>query len=151
MKSLMTLVTGLLLAFGLTSSANAATRIGVLRCYVDSGSGYIVGSAHDARCTFSNYTGRRERYVARIRRAGLDVGYTGNSMITWAVYAPSDMRRHALIGDYVGASADIAVGIGGGGNILVGGSNRTISLQPLSVKTETGLSVAAGASMLELR
>ncbi len=86
-----------------------------------------------------------------MRRVGLDVGYTGRAVIEWAVFAPSFLRRHALAGNYVGASADITAGIGGGANVLVGGNPYTISLQPVSLKTETGLAIGAGAGELELR
>jgi hypothetical protein len=151
MKTLISAVAGLALTAGLLSSASAATRIGVLRCYVQNGSGYVVGSSHDARCMFTSETGRHERYLGRVKRVGLDIGYTGKAVIVWAVFAPSDLRRHALVGDYIGASADVAVGIGGGANVLVGGNERTISLQPLSLKSQTGLAVAAGAGKLELR
>lgn len=151
MKTRMTLLLGALLALGLASQANAATRVGMLRCYVQGGVGYIVGSSHEARCIFTSESGRRERYWARVKRIGLDVGYTGNSMIAWAVFAPSNIRHRALVGSYIGASADAAIGIGGGGNVLVGGNDRTISLQPVSLKAETGLAIAVGAGDLELR
>jgi hypothetical protein len=118
---------------------------------MEGGTGYIVGSSHDARCIFTSSTGQRERYSGRISRVGLDVGYTGKAVIVWAVFAPSNYKHRALRGNYVGASADVALGVGGGANVLVGGSGNTISLQPVSVKGETGLAVAAGAGSLELR
>lgn len=151
MKSVSAAITAAALALGLASSADAATRVGVLRCYMDGGTGYVVGSSHEARCIFTGASGKRERYSGRISRVGLDVGYTGKSVIVWAVYAPSDYKHRALRGSYVGASADVAVGIGGGANVLIGGSDKTISLQPVSVKAETGIAVAAGAGNLELR
>jgi hypothetical protein len=38
-----------------------------------------------------------------------------------------------------------------GANVLVGGSNRTIALQPLSLQGQAGLNVAAGVAGIELR
>ncbi|MBI4724609.1 MAG: DUF992 domain-containing protein [Rhodomicrobium sp.] len=151
MKTLMTVIGGLLLALGLTPAAGAATRIGMLRCHVEGGSGYIVGSSHAARCVFTSESGKREVYRGRVKRIGIDVGYTGDAVILWAVFAPSSLRHRALAGDYAGASADVAVGIGGGANVLVGGNRGTISLQPLSLKAEKGLAVGVGAGKLELR
>jgi ABC-type cobalamin transport system permease subunit len=151
MKALITAVSGVALAFGLISSANAATRVGVLRCHVHGGASYVVGSAHKARCVFTSESGRRERYWGSLKRVGVDLGYTHGSVVTWAVFAPSDLGRRALVGDYAGASADVAAGVGGGANVLVGGNARTVSLQPLSLKTETGLALGAGAGLLELR
>jgi hypothetical protein len=45
-----------------------------------------------------------------------------------------------------------ATGSGGGigANILVGGSYRTVQLQPLSVQEQTGINVAAGIAEIEL-
>ena len=86
-------------------------------------------------------------------KIGPDIGVTNRSELVWSVYAPTPLRRRAraLVGNYVGASADAAIGVGGGANLLVGGSNATISLQPVSVKTQTGLAVGAGLGQLQLR
>jgi len=43
------------------------------------------------------------------------------------------------------------VGAGLGANVLVGGSDRTVALQPVAVQGQTGLNVAAGVTELELR
>ena len=50
-----------------------------------------------------------------------------------------------------GAQGSASVGLGLGGNVLVGGSNNSIALQPLSVQGQVGLNVAAGLESLELR
>jgi hypothetical protein len=151
MKRLITAIGGVTLALALSSAASAATRVGELRCHIHDGTGYVVGSAHKARCVFIGLSGRRERYWGAVKRVGLDVGYTRSAVVRWAVFAPSDLGARALVGDYAGASADVAAGIGGGANVLVGGNARTISLQPVSLKTEGGLALGAGAAVLELR
>ncbi len=151
MRNLVTAVSGLLLAFGFITSADAAVRVGFLRCHAARTTGAIVGSSHEARCVFTNYTGHREGYVAHFERIGLDVGFTDQSVLVWAVYAPTGLHHHALAGEYVGASAEAAVGIGAGANVLVGGNHATISLQPVSVKAETGLAIGAGAGRLVLQ
>jgi len=150
MKAIMTVVGGVLLALGLTSAASAGTRVGELGCQVHAGNAYIVGSSHRARCVFVSVTGHREHYKARVTRVGLDVGYTSNAEIVWAVFAPTDLGPHALSGAYVGASADATAGIGGGANVLVGGNASTISLQPVSLKSENGFAIGAGAAKLAL-
>ena len=151
MKTFVRIAGAALLALGLTSAADATARIGVLRCHVQGGEGFVVGSVHRARCTFKSEGGRREHYRGRVSRIGLDLGVTGHAVLVWAVFAPSEIRHHALAGDYLGASADVTAGIGGGANVLVGGNPGTISLQPLSLQHETGVAVGAGASRLELR
>jgi hypothetical protein len=95
--------------------------------------------------------GPREVYVGSISKFGLDLGATSGGQMVWAVYAPSSRRHGALAGHYGGASAEATVGAGVGANVLVGGSNRTVTLQPLSVQGQEGLNVAAGVAELELR
>jgi hypothetical protein len=60
------------------------------------------------------------------------------------------MRKGALSGDYVGASAQANVGVGVGANALVGGLDKSIALQPLSVEGSKGLNVAAGIGSISL-
>jgi len=151
MKKFVAVAAGALLALGLASSADAATRVGLLRCHIHHGVGFVVGSVHGTKCVFTSVSGRREHYVGKIERLGLDIGYTGHAVLTWSVFAPSFVGAHALAGDYIGASADAAAGKGAGANLLVGGNGGTISLQPLSLKTERGLALGAGAGALILR
>ena len=57
----------------------------------------------------------------------------------------------SLNGGYGGVSAEATVGLGVGANALVGGSNKSIILQPLSVTAQQGLNIAAGVASLQLR
>jgi len=151
MNKLVTFFSGAIIALGMTTAADAGVRAGVLRCHVAPSQGEFIGSTQVARCVFTSAFGRREHYVAKFDRVGPDVGLRDKSILVWAVYAPTSLHQHALRGDYVGASADVAFGVGAGANVLVGGNSRTISLQPVSVKAQTGLAVGAGASRLQLR
>jgi hypothetical protein len=60
-------------------------------------------------------------------------------------------RIWVLRGTYVGASGNASFGLGLGANVLVGGSHRTISLQPLSVEGQVGINLALGVARLTLR
>jgi len=127
-------------------------EVGSLTCDISAGLGLIVGSQREMRCLFTpSESGPRSAYVGTITRFGLDVGATAGGQMAWAVYAPTTRDFGALTGDYVGASAGATVGVGGAVNVLVGGSDRTITLQPLSVEGTAGLNVAAGVSELRLR
>jgi hypothetical protein len=133
-------------------SSGEGIRVGVLSCQVSGGAGFVIGSSKDLRCRFESASGRRERYVGTIDKFGLDIGVTGPAYLSWAVFAPTnDVGRGALAGNYVGASAEATIGIGGGANLLVGGSQDTISLQPLSVQGQTGVNAALAVSGLALR
>jgi len=96
--------------------------------------------------------GRPEYYAGTINKIRVDIGYTQGGVLVWAVFAPTaNPGSGALNGNYVGATGSATVGVGVGANVLVGGSNSTISLQPLSIEGNTGLNVAAGIGSITLR
>lgn len=134
------------------TQAREGVRVGVLTCQVEGGPGFIFGSSKELRCRYEGSNGKAERYEGEINKFGIDIGVTGPATMTWAVVAPSDdVGRGALEGNYVGASAGASAGVGGGANLLVGGSNDTISLQPLSVQGNTGVNAALAVAELVLR
>ena len=133
------------------AQAQARVEVGVLTCTVRGGTGFIVGSTKDLRCRF-NRPGRDEFYHGTISKFGLDIGATKQTAIAWAVLAPTArLRPGSLNGTYGGVSAEATVGLGVGANALVGGSNKNIILQPLSVQAQQGLNIAAGVAALQLR
>ena len=65
--------------------------------------------------------------------------------------APTDrLGRGELAGNYGGVGANASVGVGGGGNFLVGGPANSYALQPISLQGQTGLNVAAGIAGIDL-
>ncbi len=128
------------------------TKVGTLTCDISGGIGLIITSHKDVTCMFTPaQPGPREVYVGGINKFGLDLGATAGGEMVWSVYAPTTRRFGALAGNYGGASAEATVGAGLGANVLVGGSDRTVALQPLSVQGQAGLNVAAGVAELTLR
>jgi hypothetical protein len=143
-------------AAALTASTAASAepvQIGVLECAGGPSIGLVIGSSTGLNCVFRPSTRRGgETYVGSMNRVGLDVGVTTGSGLAWLVYAPSrNISRGALAGSYGGASANAAVIVGGGTNVLTGGSNNAIMLQPVSVQGQTGVNVAATVTGFELR
>jgi hypothetical protein len=141
-----------LAAFPLDAQAQGRVKVGTLACEMSGGVGLIVTSRKNLLCRFTpSVRGwRGESYAGTITRVGLDLGATAGGRLLWAVYAPTGARRYALAGTYAGASAEASVGPGLGANALLGGNNRTIALQPLSVQGQAGVNVAAGIAGLEL-
>ncbi len=127
------------------------TRAGMLTCDISAGIGLIVTSNKEVTCMFTPAAaGPREVYTGSISKFGLDIGVTTGGEMVWEVFAPSSRTFGALAGHYGGASAEATVGAGVGANVLIGGSNRTVTLQPLSVQGQTGLNLAVGVSGLDL-
>ena len=140
-------------ALPIPASAQAnRTKVGTLSCDISGGIGLIITSKKDLTCMFTpSQAGPREVYVGSITKFGLDLGATAGGEMVWAVYAPSTRKFGALAGNYGGATAEATVGAGLGANVLVGGSDRTVALQPVSVQGQAGLNVAAGVAELRLR
>lgn len=135
-----------------TTIAHAAKgTIGTLTCEIEGGKSFIFGSTKDLHCVFRRSKGRSEAYTGKIKKFGIDIGVTGPSTLVWTVIAATSAPTPGqLAGKYVGASVGAAIGIGGEANLLVGGSNKTISLQPLSVVGETGVDITAAVASLTL-
>jgi hypothetical protein len=127
-------------------------QIGVLECRGGASVGFIVGSVTNLGCVLRIDGLPEDRYIATIRKIGVDLGITQESALAWGVYAPvARLGPGDLAGTYAGAQGSASVGVGVGGNMLVGGSDNSIALQPLSVQGQVGLNVAAGLESLELR
>ena len=136
------------------ASANALppVRAGILQCQGGQNVGFVVGSVTSLECVFQSEGRRPEAYIATVRRYGLDIGFTEQTKFSWAVNAPtSRVGRGDLAGNYGGVGANASVGVGGGGNFLVGGPQNSYALQPVSVQGQTGLNVAAGVADIELQ
>jgi len=140
------------LAFAMPAQASPnGVKVGILTCQVDSGWGYVVGSSKDIACNYRPNHGEVDRYVGSMSKFGVDIGYTDHGVIVWDVVAPtSDTRPGALEGGYAGATASATVGAGIGANVLLGGFDKSIALQPVSVEGSTGLDVSAGVGAMRL-
>ncbi len=141
------LATAAAAAFALVGAAGAAqaassVKVGVLTCDVEPGLGFIIGSDKSLDCTFKpSKGGKTEHYSGSIKKLGIDVGYTAKTKIAWLVFAAEKApnKKHALAGTYVGASHEVTIGLGLGGNWLIGGSNKSFALQPWSIQGQVGL------------
>ncbi len=135
---------------GSEAQAQSRVEVGVLTCTARSSTGFIVGSTKYLRCRF-NRPGRDEFYRGTISKFGLDIGTAKQTAIAWAVLAPTaNLPPRSLSGTYGGVGAEATVGLGVGANALIGGSRRSIILQPLSVQAQQGFNLAAGIASLEL-
>ena len=127
-------------------------RVGVLECRGGASIGFVVGSVTNLGCVLRADGMPEDRYIAIIRKVGVDLGITQETALAWVVYAPvARLGAGDLSGDYAGAQGSVSAGLGLGGNVLIGGSANSIALQPLSVQGQIGINVAAGLESLELR
>jgi len=165
MKTMKTLSAAMLLAVAGTTFASAQAaqdikpiaevqgqNLGQLDCTIAGGWGMLLGSSKAVACSFTHTDGSVEKYVGSMDKLGIDIGVTEEAYMTWIVFTTNDNTpgEHALAGNYVGVSGQVNLGIGLGANALVGGSDKSIGLQPVSVQASTGLNVAVGLASLTL-
>lgn len=140
----------LFLTFG-PASAQSRVQTGVLECLSNPTFGVILGSVRTMNCVFKPTRGPEQYYSGTRTRVGLDLGVQAGAAIAWAVFAPTVwLGPGDLAGTYAGVSAEAAAGLGIGASALLGGSNNTVALQPLSVEGQVGVNVALGVSALTL-
>ncbi len=141
-----------LLAAPANAQAPTWAQAGMLNCRLNPSIGFIIFGHQSMECYFHPASGPEQGYEGAINTVGLDLGVSKGGRFAWAVFGPaSGVPYGALAGEYVGASGDIGVGVGVGANVLVGGSNRSIALQPVSLEGSVALDVVAGLSQLKLR
>jgi hypothetical protein len=147
------LVVGLFSNVPLSAQQVGGTKVGVLTCRTSASLGLIVGSHQKLRCSFKPDNGAiPENYTGHVNRLGLDLGVRAGGVMAWGVFAPASGYHHgALTGTYVGGSGSASLGVGVGANALIGGSHRSIALQPLSVEGQVGVNLALGVAGLSLR
>jgi hypothetical protein len=141
-----------LVASFVSANAQQGVQAGVLECTGGQNVSYVVGSNAQLTCVFQSPGRRPEGYVATIRRFGLDLGFTQSTTVQYTTYAPTArVPAGALTGSYGGVGTNASVGLGFGGNFLVGGAGNAYSLLPISVQGQTGLNVASGIVQLDLQ
>ncbi len=142
------------MAFALPSIAQNSERskVGQLRCDISAGIGRIIASKEPVNCMFiPSRPGRRENYTAVISKVDRNLGATEGNELVWTVYAPIERPFGALAGNYRGANAEVTGTVGGGpsADVMVGGSKRSVILQPASAQPQTNLAISVAG--LELR
>jgi hypothetical protein len=142
-------------SFGLTAQAQTPnwTQSGLLRCKLNPSIGFVIFGHQSMECRFvPSVQGPSQIYDGALNTVGIDVGVVGAGGLAWGVLAPTaGIPAGALSGEYVGASGDVALGAGVGANVLIGGSQRSFALQPVSVEGSVALDVTLGLSALQLR
>jgi hypothetical protein len=125
-------------------------QAGMLRCRLNPSIGFVIFGHQSMECSFQPVSGPVQAYEGAINTVGLDLGVSEGGRFAWAVFGPAvGIANGALAGEYVGTSGDIGVGVGA--NVLIGGSNRSVALQPVSLEGSVALNVVAGLSQLQLR
>ena len=142
---------GFMLAAIPAEAQTHSIRQGVLTCRTSASIGLVIGSRQRLRCQFRSDRGWTRELLRRRSPLQLDLGVTAGGVMVWAVLAnTANIPMGALAGEFVGASGDVSVGVGAGANLLVGGTRRSVSLQPLSLEGQVGVDLALGVARMTL-
>jgi hypothetical protein len=143
----------LFMALAPTIASAQSAKVGSLVCHISGGVGMILMENQALDCVYQDASGAPPaHYIGRLTNVGVNIGISGPGQLVWGVVtATNSIAPGALAGDYVGAQGSVAIGAGPGGAVLVGGSNKSISLQPISVSAETGLNLSAGVGNISLQ
>jgi len=146
-------VTALTIAAAPAAAQPSYARSGLLTCNLSASVGLVLGGRQGMSCRFQpDHGGWPQHYIGATTTLGVDLGVTGGGVMVWAVLLSSlNPYPGALAGTYVGASGSASFGVGVGANVLVGGSNQTVALQPLSLEGSVGINVTGGVTGMELR
>ncbi|WP_460449769.1 DUF992 domain-containing protein [Alsobacter sp. SYSU BS001988] len=140
------------LALAAPAWAQSGSKIGTLSCDVSAGVGMILMQKQRLQCVFRpDNGGPADAYTGQITDYGVAIGEVAAGHLIWGVIAAErGLPTGALAGSYAGVGVQAAAGVGVGANLLVGGTGRAFSLQPLSVEGMTGLNIAGGVTQVTL-
>jgi hypothetical protein len=150
-KIILALAAGMAIC-GSASFAGGAD-VGVLTCKLKDVKNDIVYTKEEFACDFKPKDGKVQDYTGQIKSVGVNLSVTKDLTLVWAVLNPAGKvsSDNELKGDYVGGSATVALGAGGGLNVLVGGGEHSVTLQPISASGIVGTGVNVGIEAFELR
>ncbi|MFG1186186.1 MULTISPECIES: DUF992 domain-containing protein [Xanthobacter] len=137
-------------AFG--GPAMPQVAAGLLECRSAFATGYGFGSSRSVKCEYRPSMGVNHYYSGTMERIGLDFGVSDQASMLWAVIATSPaVAPGALAGKYVGISTGFSLGPGFSANMLASDdATKQVTLQPLSVSSDSGLSVSIAGATLTL-
>jgi len=135
--------------------STAGTKIGILTCNVipDTGYNLLIHSVQDITCTYdATDKSSTEHYIGETGVGlGIDFQYDEARQLVFAVFATDTKQgSYKLTGKYIGAGASASVGVGVGAQVLVGGGDKSISLQPV-IEASKGVGATAGVKYLYLQ
>jgi len=142
-----------LLALLAPAAAFAGDRVGTLQCKLQGNDLSVIVENQQIDCMYNDDAegAGPVHYVGTLTKVGPNVTINGKGELAWGVIAATGkVGPGALAGNYVGPEVGAKIGVGGGGAILVGGSNNTFSLQPFQIEAGSGIGWTAGVESLSL-
>ena len=119
------------------------------------GQNLIFKSSVDVEAIFTDTAGNKEYYIGEMGyKLGVDLSVKSHDQLAYLVFSPSSdytTGSYALEGKYFGQKASASLGVGVGVQVLLGGFDKSFTLQPLALKGTEGYGVSAGLGYLYLQ
>ncbi len=134
------------------AASTGRVESGLLECKGEMATAYGFGSSRGVTCEYRPAMGMNQYYTGTLSRVGLDFGVSDQASMIWMVLTTTkQLGPGALAGEYVGFSSGAAIGPGFSANVLMAkDASAGIALQPLSVSSDSGLSISIAAAGLTL-
>lgn len=156
------LVVGLCSSLAMTAPApvcagSDGVKIGTLTIKAREATGHnlLIHSSVQVDATFKDQAGKKEYYMGEMGiEFGLDLSYKSGETLSYLVFSASSAYKtgsYALQGKYFGQKVSAAVGAGPSVQVLLGGFDKSFTLQPLAVGDTTGVGATAGMGYLYLQ
>lgn len=129
----------------------ARIELGTLTCELAAVTNVIIYAEESFNCILETNEGDEIPYEGNIEKIGANLQIKTDQTLKWIVLSSVSMDEpEDLSGSYLGASAQASLGIGGGANVLVGGSGDNFTLQPISVTGQEGIGASLTLDSLTL-
>ena len=138
-------------------AGDAGVKVGTLKITVIPGSGHnlIIRSSSDIEAVFTDSAGKTEHYIGEMGvKLGVDLTYKTEEQVGYLVFSPAaDYKTgsYALEGKYFGTAASASVGAGVSARMLLGGFDKSFTLQPLALGVNKGAGASLGLGYLYLQ
>ncbi|MGF1501351.1 MAG: DUF992 domain-containing protein [Paracoccaceae bacterium] len=148
----LSLISALVAADAVAQDEKFRVELGVLTCRLTDRTNLVIVSETEFACIFDHADDRPdERFDGVIDKIGVDLTFKDDETLVWGVLAPSiDAQVSSMEGVYAGIGADVAVGVGIGANLLVGGLDKSFALQPVSLSGSEGVGATLAVESFKL-
>lgn len=150
------LICALLMTVSQVYAGDGGVKVGTLTIKAVPGTRHniLVHSSVDVVAVFKDNSNKEEYYIGEMGVAlGADISYRAKEELGYVVFSPaSDYKNgsYGLEGKYFGATASATVGAGVSAKVLLGGGDKSFTLQPVMLGGNTGVGASAGLGYLYL-
>lgn len=138
-------------------AGGAGIKVGtlVIKAIPSTRTNLIIKSSVEVTAVFTDANGKKEYYIGEMgQKLGVDLSLKGAEELGYLVFSAATKYKtgsYAMEGKYFGTKASATVGGGVSAQMLLGGFDKSISLQPFSLGGTEGYGASLGLGYLYLQ